>query len=234
MDEQITLQHIAIVMDGNGRWAKKKQEKRTFGHYHGSENIRNIALAANDLGVKVLTLYAFSTENWKRPLEEVNYLMMLPSVFIDRYLKELMDNDIRITAIGDLSELPEDTQRVLNRAIEKTADNQAMVLNFAMNYGSQAEIVRAANRYAEDRVTGTVTDSLDIDVFNQYLYTASFPPVDLMIRTGGEKRLSNFLLWQNAYAEFIFLDIAWPDFTKEVLQECFVEFNNRQRRFGDV
>lgn len=234
MDEQITLQHIAIVMDGNGRWAKKKQEKRTFGHYHGSENIRNIALAANDLGVKVLTLYAFSTENWKRPLEEVNYLMKLPSVFIDRYLKELMDNDIRITAIGDLSELPEDTQRVLNRAIEKTADNQAMVLNFAMNYGSQAEIVRAANRYAEDRVTGTVTDSLDIDVFNQYLYTASFPPVDLMIRTGGEKRLSNFLLWQNAYAEFIFLDIAWPDFTKEVLQECFVEFNNRQRRFGDV
>ncbi len=228
------LKHIAIVMDGNGRWAKRQHEKRTVGHYHGSENIRTIALEANHKGVKVLTLYAFSTENWKRPLEEVNYLMKLPAVFLDAYLKELMENDIKIIAIGDLSELPKDTQRVLNHAIQRTAANTSMILCFAMNYGGQLEIVRAANLYALEKLADPELPDLTIASFEKYLYTSELPPVDLMIRTGGEIRLSNYLLWQNAYSEFIFIDKAWPDFSKEDLDQCIQEFYSRQRRFGDV
>lgn len=229
-----TLDHIAIIMDGNGRWAKKQSEKRTFGHLKGSENVRNVALAANDLGVKALSLYAFSTENWGRPLEEVNYLMKLPAVFFDRYMDELMQNNIRITSMGDLSALPKKTMTILNRAIEKSKLNSGMVLNFAMNYGSQDEIVRAAKLYADDVVNQHIENNLTPEMFESYLYTNHLPSVDLMIRTGGELRLSNFMLWQNAYSEFIFLDCAWPEFDRDKLIECVNEYHHRQRRFGEL
>jgi undecaprenyl diphosphate synthase len=230
---ETTCRHVAIIMDGNGRWAKKQDKLRTFGHLSGSENVRNIALAANKLKIKVLTLYAFSTENWKRPMDEVEYLMKLPEVFFNRFIDELMREGIRIMAIGDLTRFPINTQRVLLSAIDKTKNNQGLVLNFAMNYGGRDEIIRAVNAIADDVRSGKV-DNIDETVFESYLMTAGLPPVDLMIRTSGEQRISNFLLWQLAYAELVFTDVAWPDFREADLVEAIKVFENRNRRFGGL
>ncbi len=230
---ETTCRHVAIIMDGNGRWAKKQDKQRTFGHLSGSENVRNIALAANKLNIKVLTLYAFSTENWKRPMEEVDYLMKLPEVFFNRFMDELMREGIKIMAIGDLSKFPPNTQRVLLNAIDRTKNNSGLILNFAMNYGGRDEIIRAVNAIANEVRLGTL-DIIDETVFESYLMTSGLPPVDLMIRTSGEQRISNFLLWQLAYSELVFTDVSWPDFKEDDLVQALKVFENRSRRFGGL
>ena len=226
-----TLNHLAIIMDGNGRWAKKNKVPRTAGHYKGVEVLRNITIHANDLGIKCLTVYAFSTENWKRSAEEVNYIMSLPKIFFASYIKELMDNNVRVMIIGDREKIPAETMRVINDAIETTKNNTGLILNFAFNYGGRDEIVRAARQYAIDYKNGLAED-IDEESFAQYLYTKDLPEVDLLIRTGSEKRLSNFLLYQLAYSELIVIDTLWPEFTNEVLDECIEEYKSRKRNFG--
>ncbi len=221
--------HIAIIMDGNGRWATKQKKDRSFGHYYGSENVREIALTALDLGIEALTLYAFSTENWKRPNDEVSYLMKLPAIFFKKFLKELNEKGIRIMTIGDLSGIPDKTLAVIKDAVEKTKTNNKLILNFALNYGSRDEIVRAVNQIIVDEI-----DVVTEDIFESYLDTAGMPEIDLLIRTGGDSRLSNYLLWQLAYTELIFLEEEWPLFNRELLKKCVDEFNQRNRRFGGV
>ncbi len=228
-----TLNHIAIIMDGNGRWAKKRNLPRTMGHKKGVEKVREIAIYANKLGIKCLTLYAFSTENWKRPEGEVNYLMSLPKIFFSSYLKELMENNIKIEMIGELDRIPSEAKQIFIDSIEKTKNNTGMILNFALNYGGQDEIVRACKKYSEDYKNGLVSD-LDEESFKNYLYTKDLPEVDLMIRTSKEQRISNFLLYQLAYSEFIFVDTLWPDFSCQDLDNCIKEYNTRTRRFGGV
>lgn len=228
-----SLNHIAIIMDGNGRWAKQRNLPRTMGHKKGVEKVREIAIYANQLGIKCLTLYAFSTENWKRPEKEVNYLMSLPKVFFKSYLKELMKNNIKVKMIGDFRKIPEEAKTIFKAAIKETSKNTGMVLNFALNYGGQDEIVKACKKYAKDYKDGKVK-SLDEESFKDYLYTKDLPDVDLMIRTSNEQRISNFLLYQLAYSEFIFTDTYWPDFSKEDLDRCIEEYNHRTRRFGGL
>lgn len=226
-----SLNHLAIIMDGNGRWAKQNRLPRTAGHYKGVEVLRNITIYANKLGIKCLTVYAFSTENWKRSADEVNYIMSLPKIFFSSYIKELMDNNVRIMIIGDREKIPAETMRVIDEAIETTSKNTGLILNFAFNYGSRDEIVRACKKYAQDYQDGLV-DDLDEESFNSYLYTADLPDVDLLIRTGSQMRLSNFLLYQLAYSEFIVIDTLWPDFNNDILDKCIEEYSHRLRNFG--
>jgi len=228
------FKHVAIIMDGNGRWAKAQGKIRTFGHLQGSEKVREIAIAANDLGIEVLTLYAFSTENWKRPKEEVDYLMQLPDVFFNKFLKELMDKNIRIQTIGELSAFPDSTRNVLERAIKTTSVNTGMILCFAMNYGGRRELLLAAKSYHEAVRDGIIQETISEADFEQYLMTKDYPPVDVCIRTSGEQRLSNFLLWQLAYAELVFDPIPWPDFTAEHFKDVVREVESRDRRFGGL
>lgn len=228
------LQHVAIIMDGNGRWAKAKGLPRTQGHFVGVDNVRNIAIKANDMGIKVLTVYAFSTENWKRPLEEVSYLMKLPAIFFDKFMKELMEKNIRIMMIGEMEQIPKETAKILQRAIDKTANNTGMILNFAMNYGSQREMLLAINKYAKDVLDGKAELGIDAAGFENYLMTKDLPPVDLMIRTSGEQRISNFLLWQIAYTELMFVDEPWPEFTPQKFEAYCQKFWQRERRYGGL
>ena len=228
------LQHVAIIMDGNGRWAKAHGKVRTQGHLVGVDNVRNIAIKANDMNIKVLTVYAFSTENWKRPLEEVDYLMKLPALFFNKFMKELMEKNIKITMIGEMEGIPQETAKVLQRAIDETANNTGMILNFAMNYGSRREITLAAKKYALDVLNDKAGLDIDDTEFGKYFMTADFPEVDLLIRTSGELRLSNFLLWQIAYTEFMFVDEPWPEFTPERFEYYCNEFLKRDRRFGGI
>lgn len=227
------IKHLAIIMDGNGRYAKEKGQLRTFGHKKGVENVREIAIYCNKLGIKALTLYAFSTENWKRPADEVNFIMGLPKVFFNAYLKELMKNNIKIQMIGKLEQIPKEAKEIFLNAIETTKNNTGLILNFALNYGSRDEIVRACKKYAEDVKNGK-ENNLDESSFSDYLDTNNLPEIDLLIRTSGEKRLSNFLLYQLAYSEFIFVDTHWPAFSPEILDQCLEEYGNRKRRFGGV
>ena len=226
-----TLNHLAIIMDGNGRWAKQNKLPRTAGHYKGVEVLRNITIYANRLGIKCLTVYAFSTENWKRSADEVNYIMSLPKIFFASYIKELMENNVRVMIIGDRERIPAETMRVIDEAINTTRNNTGLILNFAFNYGARDEIVRAAKAYAKDYKDGKVSD-LDEEGFASYLYTKDLPEVDLLIRTGSEMRLSNFLLYQLAYSEFVVIDTLWPDFNNEVLDSCIEEYQSRKRNFG--
>ncbi len=226
-----TPKHIAIIMDGNGRWAKEQGKPRTYGHYVGTDNVRNIAIKANEMGIEVLTLYAFSTENWKRPIEEVNYLMSLPAVFIDKFLAELMEKNIRIDTIGDLDEVPEATRNVLLKAKKQTENNTAMTLVFAVNYGGRRDIVNAVNDILKENSGVTKISEQDIC---DHISTSKYPEVDLMIRTSLDYRLSNFLLWQLSYAEFYFTDIHWPAFTAEEFEKAVNSFGKRDRRFGGL
>ena len=224
--------HLAIIMDGNRRWAKAKGLPRTAGHKAGADNVRTIAIAADRLGVKYLTLYAFSTENWKRSQDEVGYLMKLPAYLFKMYMKEFLQRGFRIRLIGDLAGIPEATRNVLLEAEKESEGNTGLSLIIAINYGSRDEIVRAAKRYAKDVKIGAINEDLTEEVFDSYLDTKDFPPVDLLIRTGGEQRISNYLLWQIAYAELEFIPEAWPDMTPEVLERCLKEYAQRNRRFG--
>ncbi len=232
------LNHVAIIMDGNGRWAKKRFLPRVAGHKQGMENVRNITISANRLGIKVLTLYAFSTENWGRPTEEVNYLMRLPIDFFDKFMPDLMAENVKVNVMGFLDELPPKTLATTKRAIETTKHNTGLVLNFALNYGSRREIVSTAQKLADEVASGKIQSS-DIDeaMFSKNLMTGMFDEYqdpDLLIRTSGEQRISNFLLWQLAYSEMAFTDKYWPDFNEQDLKDMIDQYQNRDRRFGKI
>lgn len=228
-----TIKHIAIIMDGNGRWAKSQGLPRTRGHLSGVYNVRNIAIAANEKGIEVLTVFAFSTENWKRSKEEVDYLMKLPFLFFKKFINELMEKNIRIMMIGEWKDIPIDTAKILKKAIEQTSQNTGMILNFAMNYGSQQEILHAAQQCVLQALAGEITE-VTHEIFKSHLYTQDLPDVDLLIRTSGEMRISNFLLYQIAYSELMFVQESWPEFTPERLNECIEQFQTRERRFGGI
>lgn len=234
MSDKLIPQHIAVIMDGNGRWAKSKGLPRTAGHKQGAENIRKIAIACNDRGVKALTCYAFSTENWRRPESEIDYLCKLPKIFFNRYLAELKKNNIRVTFLGELERFPEETQKVITSAVEQTSMNTGLILCLAVNYGSRREITLAAQTYAKDVMEGKQNLSIEEEDFGKYMMTQGMPELDLMIRTSGETRLSNFLLWQLAYAELIFTPVAWPVFTEVELDKAIEEYAGRNRRFGGL
>lgn len=226
--------HVAIIMDGNGRWAKAQGKPRTAGHLAGADNVRTIAIAASDAGVEYLTLYAFSTENWKRSQDEVSYIMKLPAYFFRKYMKEFLDRGYRMNILGELDRLPDSTHKVLQEAMDESKNNTGLNLNICMNYGSQREILLAARHYAKDVLDGKADLNLDEKGFENYLMTAGFPPVDLLIRTSGEERISNYLLWQIAYAELEFVPESWPEFTPEVFNRCLEEYRHRNRRFGGL
>ena len=232
--EEKKCRHLAIIMDGNGRWAKAQGKPRTAGHLAGADNVRTIAIAADQLGVKYLTLYAFSTENWKRSEQEVNYIMKLPGMLFGKYTQEFIDRGFQLNMIGELDRLPKETQKVLYDAVERSKMNDGLHLTMAVNYGSQREIVLAARKYAKDVLEGKADLNLEAEGFEKYLMTKDMPNVDLLIRTSGELRISNYLLWQIAYAELEFVPEAWPAFTPEVLDRCLAEFEGRDRRFGGV
>ena len=226
-------EHIAIIMDGNGRWAIKNGLDRVNGHYEGVDSVREVAEAAAELGVKYLTLYTFSTENWNRPKEEVDALM---SLFVETIVKELPTlnkNNIRLEAIGDLRSLPKDNYEKLMDTIGKTSKNNRMTLTLAISYSSRWEIINAVRCIAEGVRTGKLSDKdIDENIFENHLGTAGMPDPELLIRTSGEFRISNYLLWQIAYSELYFTDVLWPDFRKEELYIAIVDYQNRERRFG--
>jgi undecaprenyl diphosphate synthase len=225
--------HIAIIMDGNGRWAKEKGKLRVFGHQNGVKAVRDTVESAAELGIKHLTLYAFSTENWNRPKFEVNALMELLVSTINKETKTLMDNNIRLNAIGDLDSLPSSCYRELKEAMKKTENNTRMTLHLALSYSSKWEITNAIKKIAEKvNMNELKIDDINDSTIENYLTTSGTPDPELLIRTSGEHRISNFLLWQIAYAELYFTDKLWPDFRKEDLYEAIIDFQSRERRFG--
>lgn len=227
--------HVGIIMDGNGRWAKKRLQPRSAGHRAGAQNFRTITRYCSRIGIKYLTIYAFSTENWARPQDEVGGLLRLFKDYLEEALRDFMDENIRVRFIGDPSAFPPELQALMRRVEEESAPKTGMVLNLAMNYGGRAELVRAARAFGEDVRAGRRTPAdMDENLFSSYLYTADQPDLDLLIRPSGEQRLSNFLLWQCAYAEFVFFDILWPDFRTEDMDEALRIYASRQRRFGGV
>ncbi len=238
MDKNKQLNHLAIIMDGNGRWAKKRHMPRFMGHKAGMDNVEKIALAADELGIKVLTLYAFSTENWARPKDEVNYLMNLPVKFFDKFMPRLQAHNVKVNIMGYLDALPDSTREVVERAMAETAGNTGLVLNFAFNYGSRKEIVSAVRALAKEAASGEIEpEAITEDMVSAKLMTAKFDPYsdpDLLIRTSGEQRISNFLLWQIAYSELAFTDKAWPDFDENDLAEMVKIYQHRDRRFGKL
>lgn len=227
--------HVAIIMDGNGRWAKKRALPRVAGHHEGMKVVRNITIIANELGIKALTLYAFSTENWKRPKPEVEYLMKLPEEFLGTFLPELVEKNVRVEVIGDVSRIPSHTREAVRKAMEATKHNDGLILNFALNYGSRSEIITAIKNVIKDVKNGLFNeDELNEELFSTYLMTKHLKDPDLLIRTSGELRLSNFMLWQLAYTEFWFTDRYWPDFTEQHFLDAIEEYQNRSRRFGGI
>jgi len=228
-------QHVAIILDGNGRWAKSKGMPRNYGHAQGSKNVERICEEAYRMGIKYLTVYAFSTENWNRPQDEVDALMKLLRNYMKTCLKTAAKNDMKIRVIGDLGRLDDDIRGRIAELIEATKDNKGLNFQIAINYGSRDEMVRAARRLAEDCASGKIgPDEIDETLFERYLDTHGIPDPDLLIRTSGEQRLSNYLLWQLAYTEFYFTDVLWPDFTKEELVKAVTQYNARDRRYGGV
>lgn len=225
--------HIAIIMDGNGRWAKHREQERTFGHKNAINAVRSAIKACNTIGISYLTLYTFSTENWNRPTEEVDTLMNLLSSTLLQETEEIFSKGIKIHAIGNLNRLPKEVREQLYNIIELTKNNTKGNLILALSYGSQEEILNAVKEISK-KVKNGILNEQDINekIFENHLYTKDIPPVDLLIRTSGEIRLSNFLLWQIAYAELQFLDILWPDFTEDNLYQCIIDYQSKERRFG--
>ncbi len=225
--------HVAIIMDGNGRWARARGLPRTAGHRRGAESVRSAVESARELGVSYLTLYGFSSENWKRPAHEVDDLMGLLRLYLRREIKELKRNGVRVRVIGDRERLPADIVELIEGAESDTVVNKGLTLIVALSYGARAEITAAARRIAEDVKAGILeTDAVDEDAFERYLSTSGIPDPDLLIRTSGEQRLSNFLLWQCAYAELVFVDTLWPDFSRDDFEDAILEFRRRERRYG--
>jgi undecaprenyl diphosphate synthase len=223
--------HVAIIMDGNGRWAQEKGLPRLSGHRAGTENLREVIEACVEFGVKYLTIYAFSTENWKRPTEEIQGLMRIFKTMLDRELKNLHENGVQLRHLGKLDRIDQELQQKVREAIELTKDNDTLVLNVAFNYGGRDEIIYAVKQLMRD---GPDPDELDDELFSNYLYTANCPDPDLIIRTSGEYRCSNFLIWQGAYAEWYFTKTYWPDFNREELYKALAAYNERDRRYGEV
>ncbi|HCO73357.1 MAG TPA: isoprenyl transferase [Clostridium sp.] len=227
--------HIAIIMDGNGRWAKQRKLPRTMGHRAGMKNIKMMVEESSNLGVKYLTLYAFSTENWKRTKEEVGALMDLVVEFINKEFEELHRNNVKLNSIGDISKLPEKSKAAVEDAMYKTRNNTGLTLNIALNYGGRDEIVKGVKEIAKEVLERKLQiDNIDDKIISDHLYTSGMPDPDIIIRPSGELRLSNYLLWQSAYSEFWFSNINWPDFTKEDLRRAISDFQKRDRRFGGV
>ena len=227
--------HVAIIMDGNGRWAKSQNKERTFGHKNAIKAVREAISACNEVGIPYLTLYTFSTENWNRPTEEVDTLMNLLSSTLLQEAEEIFSKGIRIRAIGDLEALPEDVRNQLYNIMELTKNNTKGNLTLALSYGSQKEILNAVKELCKKVKNGDINENdIDENLFEQHLYTKEIPPVDLLIRTSGEVRVSNFLLWQIAYAEMQFIDVLWPDFTKETFFQCILDYQTKERRFGKI
>ncbi|MCG1035877.1 isoprenyl transferase [Polaribacter sargassicola] len=225
--------HVAVIMDGNGRWAKGKGMNRIFGHRNALTAIRQIADASSEIGVKFLTMYAFSTENWKRPKIEVDALMSLLISTLKKELPEFQRKNVKVNAIGNLTSLPKNAQKVLEHVIESTKNNTKITLTFALSYGSREEIVNAIKNISKKVVNKELNiEEIDEKTINNHLYTFNLPDVDLMIRTSGEQRISNYLLWQMAYAELYFTDILWPDYREEHYYDAIIEYQNRERRFG--
>ncbi|WP_139958633.1 isoprenyl transferase [Flavicella sediminum] len=233
IDRTKVPKHVAIIMDGNGRWAKKQGMARIFGHKNGLKAVRESLEAAGEIGTKAVTLYAFSTENWNRPKLEVDALMSLLVQSLKKELPTFQKNDIKVNAIGRLSQLPEKALKVLNDIIDVTKTNSSLTLTLSLSYGSREEIVNAVKNISKKVVNNEISvEEIDENIINNHLYTFSLPDVDLLIRTSGEQRISNFLLWQIAYAELHFTNVLWPDFRRDDFYKAVVEYQNRERRFG--
>lgn len=235
MDKENSLLHIAFIMDGNGRWAKARHLPRHLGHKEGCERVIEIYEGCREKNVKVMSLYAFSTENWNRPKGEINHLFKYLEIFFKKQINRMVKEGCRIMVSGDISRLPIKTQKTILESIELSKDCKEFVFNICLNYGGKAEIVRAAKLFAQDVIDHKKDiNDLTEEEFENYLYTKGLPPVDLLIRTSGEQRTSNYLPWQLAYAEFIFTPVPWPSFTKEEFYKCIDEFYTRTRRFGGI
>ena len=225
--------HVAVIMDGNGRWAKSKGKNRVFGHRNGTQAVQTIVEAAGKMKIEHLTLYTFSTENWNRPKKEVNTLMDLLIRGLRKELSKMIKNNIQLKSIGDISKLPSGVEKELIETIKKTKDNDGMILTLALNYGAREELTQAMQQIATKVKNNIISpENVDETIINEHLYTRNFPPVDLLIRTSGEQRISNFLLWQIAYAELYFSEVLWPDFNKEHFEEAITSYQKRERRFG--
>ncbi len=229
-----TIKHVGIIMDGNGRWARKRGLPRPMGHKQGSTSTRNIIDASIRQGLSHLTLYVFSAENWNRPPKEVTLLMKLLVEMVKREIANLQDRNVCVKILGDISQLPEDARASIEGAVSTTASNTGLVLQLALSYGGRAEIIQAAQKFARSCVEGTDVESLTEYKFAQLLYNPEAPDPELIIRTGGDQRISNFLLWQSAYSELFFTETLWPDFNEDGLIEAIAEFSSRERRFGKV
>ncbi|MCX7746860.1 MAG: isoprenyl transferase [Clostridia bacterium] len=235
IDEGKLPDHIAIIMDGNGRWAKRRGLPRNVGHREGANALRRVVLSCNEIGIKYLTVYAFSTENWKRPKSEVDALMNLLIEFLKSADRELAGKNVRICVIGDVEGLPLNIQKEIQRVTKSTSRNTGLNFNIALNYGSRAEMLYAVKAVADEVKKGKMKiDEISEQVISERLYTREIPDPDLIIRTSGEQRISNFLLWQIAYAEFWFTDVLWPDFNGDILLEAVKQYQNRNRRFGGI
>jgi undecaprenyl diphosphate synthase len=233
IDKNNLPKHLAIIMDGNGRWAKKQGMLRVFGHEKGTKSVKQTVENCAKLGIEFLTLYAFSTENWNRPKIEVDTLMKLLISALKKELKTLQENNIKLNAIGNLDSLPYGVKKELQEVITKTENNTRMTLTLALSYGARDEIINAVKIISEKVKNNIIsTNTIDESIINEHLYTQNMPDVDLVIRTSGEHRISNFLLWQIAYAEFYFTDVLWPDFNEEELQKALISYQKRERRFG--
>ena len=227
--------HVAVILDGNGRWAKKRLMPRNYGHMQGAKTVEKICMEAWNMGIKYLTVYAFSTENWKRPQEEVDALMKLLSKYLDDFKKRSDTDDLRLRIIGDKTGLNDEIRVKIEELEEYTKDNQGLNFTIAINYGSRDEMVRAMKKVALDVKDGKISpEDISEDMFDNYLDTIGIPDPDLLIRTSGEQRLSNYLLWQLAYTEFYFTDVLWPDFSREDLEQAVIAYNKRDRRFGKI
>jgi undecaprenyl diphosphate synthase len=227
--------HVAIILDGNGRWAKKRKMPRNYGHTQGSKNVEKICEIAYKMGIRYLTVYAFSTENWQRPKEEVDALMKLLQTYLETSVKTSTKNNMCVRVIGDISKLSEDIKRSIATLEEASRNNTGLKFQVAINYGSRDEIIRAARKFAMDVKTNKAEiDQIDEEIFGQYLDTNDIPDPDLLIRTSGEQRLSNFLLWQSAYTEFYFTEVLWPDFDEKELKKAVEYYSNRTRKFGAI
>ena len=228
-------QHIAIIMDGNGRWAKRRLMPRTIGHRAGMKTLKSVVRLCSDINIPVLTVYAFSTENWKRPQREIDFLMDLLIEYLYKELAELHANKVQIRVLGDISMLPAQVQTEICRSLDQTKDNTGLIFNLALNYGARAELVEAAKKIAYLVQTHQINlDSIGESTVSKFLYTGELPDPDLLIRTAGDMRISNFLLWQIAYSEIIVTNTLWPDFTEDNLLQAIIEFQNRERRFGGL
>lgn len=235
LDLENIPKHVGIIMDGNGRWAKKRKMPRTFGHREGTQRVIEIVEAAYKINIKSLTLYAFSTENWKRPDEEISKLMDLLAYYIKNQLEKIKKNNIRINVLGDYKAFPDKIVRLIETALQETKSNDKMILNIGLNYGGQSEIVRASKLICEDVIAGMVSlEDIDVESFKDYLYTREQEELDLLIRPSGELRVSNFLLYQLAYSEFYFSNILWPDFHEEEFYKAIYDFQKRNRRYGGL